>query len=82
MPRLIIGYILQLLVSFLHAIILLNIGEEHRDEYKIDDNARMINWVLFILFFYSYVKSAQHFASDFNKLMNDLRIDEDESCIF
>ena len=34
-------------------------------KYKLDDNARMINWVLFILFFYSYVKSAQHFAGDF-----------------
>ena len=56
-PKIILAYILQLIVSFLHAVILLNASEQ-KGEAELDQNSRMLNWIVFVLFFYMYCKGA------------------------
>ena len=42
----------------------------------------MLNWIVFVLFFYMYCKGAQAFAKDFNILMESKYLDEKASYKF
>ena len=46
------------MISFGHAISLINLGYVTEGPYVLDTNSKMLNWVVFVLFFYMYVKSA------------------------
>ena len=78
-PKIIIGYIFQLMISFVHAIFLLNLGYEESGPYVLPTSVKMLNWIVFVLFFYMYMKSAQKFSIDFMALMNNNKVNEQQS---
>ena len=76
MPKIIVGYIAQVLIVFFYGIFLGNMGFVKEGPYVFDDRTKMMNWVAFTLIFWMFFKSAQRFARDFQALLSTQYIDE------
>ena len=57
-PRIIIVYICHLLALFGHAIIALNLNSVDEEDYRLKDGEKMVNWILFTLYLYYFIKTA------------------------
>mmetsp|Transcript_15603 Transcript_15603/g.26362 ORF Transcript_15603/g.26362 Transcript_15603/m.26362 type:complete len:143 (+) Transcript_15603:134-562(+) len=79
-PRIIVVYLVYLILLFGHAILVLNLNEVRSNTIALSDNEKMTNWVLYTLFVYYFLKTAQAFGADFKRLMSDSKIDERKSC--
>ena len=77
-----LGYISQAIVSFFHAIILLNIIEEKHHVYHLRDSERFFYFMVFALGFYLSAKSAQRFAGDFSLICDNKKVDDEGATKF
>ena len=72
-------YLFHLLAFFGHAIIVLNNSSQIEEQFRLKDAEKMVNWILFTLFLYYFLKTAQSFINDFKKLMNNQKPNEEKS---
>ena len=79
-PKIIIGFVVQLILAFGHALVILNLTEDKT--YVLHSSREVVNWALFGIFFFMQVTQARRFSSDYMKLMNQQKVDDEAALRF